>query len=224
MNISPEIEESWKIALQSEFEKKYIKDLKEFLLQEKKKHEIYPKGGEIFNAFHHTPLHHIKIVILGQDPYHGEGQAHGLSFSVPEGTKTPPSLVNIFKELEQDLNIINYGKGNLTKWAKQGVLLLNATLTVRANLAGSHQNKGWEQFTDTVISTISQEKEEVIFLLWGKFAQNKQKLIDKNKHHVLMSSHPSPLSAYRGFLGCKHFSRSNLILKKQGVAEINWQL
>ena len=169
-------------------------------------------------------MDNVKIVILGQDPYHGEGQANGLSFSVPEGIKTPPSLVNIFKELEQDLDIINYGKGNLTKWAKQGVLLLNATLTVRANLAGSHQNKGWEQFTDTVISTISEEKEGVIFLLWGKFAQNKQKLIDENKHHVLMSSHPSPLSAYRGFLGCKHFSGSNLLLKKQGIAEINWQL
>lgn len=224
MNISPEIEESWKIALQSEFEKQYIKDLKTFLLKEKKKHEIYPKGRDIFNAFLHTPLHKVKIVILGQDPYHGKGQAHGLSFSVPEGIKTPPSLVNIFKELEQDLDIINYGKGNLTKWAKQGVLLLNATLTVRANLAGSHQNKGWEQFTDTVISTISEEKEGVIFLLWGKFAQNKRNLINENKHHVLMSSHPSPLSAYRGFLGCKHFSGSNLLLKKQGLAEINWQL
>lgn len=224
MNIPPEIEESWKIALESEFEKKYIKDLKNFLLKEKINHEIYPKGGDIFKAFHETPLHNVKIVILGQDPYHGEGQAHGLSFSVCEGIKTPPSLVNIFQELEQDLDIVNYGKGNLTKWARQGVLLLNTTLTVRANLAGSHQNKGWEQFTNTVISTISKKKEGVVFLLWGKFAQNKQKLIDENKHHVLISSHPSPLSAYRGFLGCKHFSAANLLLKKQGVAEINWKL
>lgn len=224
MNISPEIEESWKIALQPEFEKQYIKDLKHFLLREKKQHEIYPKGSDIFKAFNHTPLPNVKIVILGQDPYHGKGQAHGLSFSVPEGIKPPPSLVNIFKELEQDLGIKNYGKGNLSKWAKQGVLLLNATLTVRANLAGSHQNKGWEQFTDTVISTISKEKEGVIFLLWGKFAQNKQKLIDKNKHHILTSSHPSPLSSYRGFLGCKHFSKCNRILKEQAKSEIKWEL
>ena len=224
MNIFPEIEESWKIALQSEFEKQYMKDLKTFLLIEIKKHDIYPKCRDIFNAFLHTPLHNVKIVILGQDPYHGEGQAHGLSFSVAKEIKTPPSLLNIFNELEKDLDIVNYGKGNLTKWAKQGVLLLNVTLTVRANLAGSHQNKGWEQFTDTVISTISKEKKGVIFLLWGKVAQNKQKIIDVNKHHILISSHPSPLSAYKGFLGCKHFSRSNLLLKKQGVEEINWQL
>lgn len=224
MNISPEIEESWKIALQPEFKKQYIKDLKHFLLREKKQYEIYPKGSDIFKAFNHTPLANVKIVILGQDPYHGKGQAHGLSFSVPEGIKPPPSLVNIFKELEQDLGIKNYGKGNLSKWAKQGVLLLNATLTVRANLAGSHQNKGWEQFTDTVISTISKEKEGIIFLLWGKFAQNKQKLIDKDKHHILTSSHPSPLSSYRGFLGCKHFSKCNRILKEQGKSEIKWEL
>ena len=163
-------------------------------------------------------------MIIGQDPYHGKGQAHGLSFSVTQGIKTPPSLVNIFKEIESDLKINNDGKRDLTKWAKQGVLLLNATLTVRENTAGSHQNKGWEQFTDQIISTISEEKKDIVFLLWGKFAQNKAKLIDKNKHHILMSSHPSPLSSYRGFLGCKHFSECNNILKRDNKTEINWQL
>lgn len=163
-------------------------------------------------------------MILGQDPYHGEGQANGLSFSVSDGIKTPPSLVNIFKEIERDLGIKNHGKGDLTHWTKQGVLLLNVTLTVRKNEAGSHQNRGWEEFTDKVISTISELKEGVVFLLWGKFAQNKQKLIHKNKHHILISSHPSPLSAYRGFLGCGHFSEVNKILKKENKIEINWEL
>mgnify|MGYP005643405703 FL=1 len=224
MNVSPDIEESWKVVLQNEFEKKYIKNLKQFLTNEKEKYQIFPKGTEIFNAFNSTPFHKLKVVILGQDPYHGEGQAHGLSFSVPKGVKTPPSLVNIFKEIEEDLKINNHGKGDLTKWAEQGVLLLNATLTVRSNMAGSHQNKGWEQFTDKVISTISEEREGIIFLLWGRFAQNKSKLIEKSKHHILMSSHPSPLSSYRGFLGCKHFSECNKILKKENKTEINWKL
>ncbi|MBT3418168.1 MAG: uracil-DNA glycosylase [Flavobacteriales bacterium] len=224
MNVSPDIEESWKVVLQNEFEKKYIKNLKQFLTNEKEKYQIFPKGTEIFNAFNSTPFHKLKVVILGQDPYHGEGQAHGLSFSVPKGVKTPPSLVNIFKEIEEDLKINNHGKGDLTKWAEQGVLLLNATLTVRSNMAGSHQNKGWEQFTDKVISTISEEREGIIFLLWGRFAQNKSKLIEKSKHHILMSSHPSPLSSYRGFLGCKHFSECNEILKRKNKTEINWQL
>jgi len=224
MNVSPDIEESWKVVLQNEFEKKYIKNLKQFLTNEKEKYQIFPKGTEIFNAFNSTPFHKLKVVILGQDPYHGEGQAHGLSFSVPKGVKTPPSLVNIFKEIEEDLKINNHGKGDLTKWAEQGVLLLNATLTVRSNMAGSHQNKGWEQFTDKVISTISEEREGIIFLLWGRFAQNKSKLIEKSKHHILMSSHPSPLSSYRGFLGCKHFSECNEILKRENKTEINWQL
>jgi len=224
MNVSPDIEESWKVVLQNEFEKKYIKNLKQFLTNEKEKYQIFPKGTEIFNAFNSTPFHKLKVVILGQDPYHGEGQAHGLAFSVPKGVKTPPSLVNIFKEIEEDLKINNHGKGDLTKWTEQGVLLLNATLTVRSNMAGSHQNKGWEQFTDKVISTISEEREGIIFLLWGRFAQNKSKLIEKSKHHILMSSHPSPLSSYRGFLGCKHFSECNEILKRKNKTEINWQL
>ena len=210
--------------MQNEFEKKYIKNLKQFLTNEKERYQIFPKGTEIFNAFNSTPFHKLKVVILGQDPYHGEGQAHGLSFSVPKGVKTPPSLMNIFKEIEEDLKINNHGKGDLTKWTEQGVLLLNATLTVRSNMAGSHQNKGWEQFTDKVISTISEEREGIIFLLWGRFAQNKSKLIEKSKHHILMSSHPSPLSSYRGFLGCKHFSECNEILKRENKTEINWQL
>ncbi len=224
MNKYIEIEESWREILYEEFEKNYMKELKEFLINEKKHHTIYPKATEIFNAFNLTPLDNVKIVILGQDPYHGEKQAHGLSFSVPRGIKPPPSLVNIYKEIEEDLGITNYDNGDLTLWANQGVLLLNVTLTVRANNAGSHQNKGWEKFTDKVISTISDKKKGVIFLLWGKFAQNKEKLIDTYKHHILKSSHPSPLSAYRGFFGCKHFSKTNRILQKQGKSEIKWQL
>lgn len=218
------LEKSWNTYLSAELEKDYMISLKNFLNRDRQDYLVYPKEEEAFNAFHKTPFNKLKIVLLGQDPYHGEGQAHGLSFSVPKGIKTPPSLVNIFKEIDSDLNIKNHGNGDLTKWAEQGVLLLNSTLTVRKNMAGSHQNKGWEQFTDKVISTISLEKEGVIFLLWGKFAQNKQKLIDKSKHHILMSSHPSPLSSYRGFLGCKHFSECNKILKKENKTEVNWKL
>ena len=219
-----ELEQGWKIVLQDEFNKNYMKRLNKFLKKEKLNYTIYPKNDEIFNSFNKTAFSNVKIIILGQDPYHGPKQAHGLSFSVPEKVKEPPSLVNIFKEIDRDLTIKNYGKGNLTKWAKQGVLLLNSTLTVRKNEAGSHQNKGWEDFTDKVISRISELKEGVIFLLWGKSAQQKQKLIDKNKHHILISSHPSPLSSYRGFLGCGHFSRCNQILKQQNKTEINWEL
>jgi uracil-DNA glycosylase len=210
--------------MKEEFEKDYFSILNQFLKQEYKEQTIFPEKKLIFNALNSTPFNKVKVVIIGQDPYHGKGQAHGLSFSVTEGIKTPPSLVNIFKEIESDLKINNHGKGDLTKWAKQGVLLLNATLTVRENTAGSHQNKGWEQFTDQIISTISEERKDLVFLLWGKFAQNKTKLIDKNKHHILMSSHPSPLSSYRGFLGCKHFSECNNILKRENKTEINWQL
>jgi len=224
MKISPKIEGSWRKVLEDEFGKKYFLSLKNFLLIEKEKYTIYPKWKDIFNAFNSTPFNKVKVVILGQDPYHGKRQAHGLSFSIQNGIDSPPSLVNIFKEIENDMGINNQGKGDLTKWAEQGVLLLNSTLTVRANEAGSHQNKGWEQFTDKVISTISQKKERIVFLLWGKFAQNKSKLIDKEKHHILMSSHPSPLSSYRGFLGCKHFSECNNILKREMKSEINWQL
>ena len=219
-----QLEEKWKNVLQDEFEKNYMQKLRKFLIKEKVDYTIYPKGNDIFCAFNSTPFYNVKVVILGQDPYHGERQANGLSFSVSEGIKTPPSLVNIFKEIDRDLGIKNYGKGDLTHWAKQGVLLLNATLTVRKDEVGSHQNKGWEEFTDKVISSISELKEGVIFLLWGKFAQNKQKLINNKKHHILISPHPSPLSAYRGFLGCGHFSECNRILKTENMEEINWKL
>ena len=222
--INPQIEESWKIVLSDEFNKDYFVKLKQFLLEEKKQHTIYPRGADIFNAFNFTPFEKIKVVILGQDPYHGNGQAHGLSFSVPDGVKKPPSLKNIFKELAEDLQIPIAKTGNLSSWAKQGVLLLNATLTVREKQAGSHQKKGWEEFTDAIIQKISTEKEGVIFLLWGRFAQNKVKLIDKQKHHILTSTHPSPFSAYYGFLGCKHFSKTNSILKEKGLNEIDWAI
>ena len=222
--INPQIEESWKIVLSDEFNKDYFVKLKQFLLEEKKQHTIYPRGADIFNALNFTPFEKIKVVILGQDPYHGNGQAHGLSFSVPDGVKKPPSLKNIFKELAEDLQIPIAKTGNLTSWAKQGVLLLNATLTVRSKDAGSHQKKGWEKFTDAVIQKISTEKEGVIFLLWGRFAQDKVKLIDKNKHQILTAPHPSPFSAYSGFFGCKHFSKTNAILKEQGLIEVNWTI
>ena len=222
--INPKIEESWKVLLSDEFSKYYFIKLKQFLLEEKKQHTIYPRGSDIFNAFNFTPFEKIKVVILGQDPYHGNGQAHGLSFSVPDGVKKPPSLKNIFKELAEDLQIPIAETGNLTSWAKQGVLLLNATLTVRSKKAGSHQKKGWEKFTDAIIQKISTEKKGVIFLLWGRFAQDKVKLIDKNKHQILTAPHPSPFSAYSGFFGCKHFSKTNAILKEQGLIEINWTI
>ena len=224
MLLRNELEKSWENKMKKEFEKDYFSILNQFLKQEYKEQTIFPEKKLIFNALNSIPFNKVKVVIIGQDPYHGKGQAHGLSFSVTEGIKTPPSLVNIFKEIESDLKINNHGKGDLTKWAKQGVLLLNATLTVRENTAGSHQNKGWEQFTDQIISTISEERKDLVFLLWGKFAQNKAKLIDKKKHHILVSSHPSPLSSYRGFLGCKHFSECNNILIRDNKTEINWQL
>ena len=224
MDIYNQIEDSWKIQLKSEFNKRYMNNLINFLSKEKENYIIYPKINKIFNAFNQTPIEKVKIVIIGQDPYHGKNQAHGLSFSVPKNIKNPPSLVNIFREMENDIGINNHGKGDLTKWARQGVLLLNSTLTVRSHQPGSHQNKGWEEFTDKVISLISMKKEVVIFMLWGKFAQKKIKLIDKKKHYILISSHPSPLSSYRGFFGCKHFSKSNRILKNIGKSKINWQL
>ena len=222
--INPQIEESWKAVLSDEFNKDYFVKLKQFLLEEKKQYCIYPKGAAIFNAFNFTPFGKIKVVILGQDPYHGNGQANGLSFSVPDGVRKPPSLKNIFKELDEDLQIPIAETGNLSSWAKQGVLLLNATLTVRAKQAGSHQKKGWEEFTDAVIQKISTKKEGVIFLLWGRFAQNKAKLIDKQKHNILTSPHPSPFSAYSGFFGCKHFSKTNAILKEKGLSKIDWAI
>jgi len=222
--IRPTIDESWKNALQDEFQSEYFKHLKEFLVQEKAMHSIYPPGPEIFNAFDTTPLHHVKAVILGQDPYHGKGQAHGLCFSVPQGIKPPPSLVNIFKELNADTGLPIPAHGNLENWARQGVMLLNATLTVRASCAGSHQNKGWEQFTDQVIRVISREKKHVAFLLWGRYAQAKESLIDQSKHLVLKAAHPSPFSAHNGFLGCRHFSKTNEFLEKSGLEKIDWNL
>ena len=224
-NINPEIEKSWKQALLQEFESDYFAKLKEFLLEEKKKYVVYHPGKQIFSAFNLTPFDKVKVVILGQDPYHGAGQAHGLCFSVQDGVKPPPSLMNIYKEIEEDMGIkIIDTKGNLEKWAKQGVLLLNATLTVRANNAGSHQGKGWESFTDNVIKVLSEQKKGLVFILWGNFAQAKESLIDSNKHFILKSAHPSPLSVFRGFFGCKHFSRTNEILKSIGEEEIDWNI
>lgn len=222
--INPAIEESWKNILKAEFEMPYFGELKQFLVEEKKKFVVYPPGALIFSAFNHTPFNKVKVVILGQDPYHGPGQAHGLCFSVPDGVKPPPSLVNIFKEIETDLGIKMPATGNLINWAEQGVLLLNATLTVRASQAGSHQKKGWELFTDSVIRTVSQHLEGVVFLLWGNYAQAKTPLIDTQKHFILKAAHPSPLSAHNGFLGCRHFSKTNELLVKQGETPIDWLL
>jgi uracil-DNA glycosylase len=220
---SPQIEAGWLQVLKDEFTKDYFLKLKAFLVEEKSKYRLFPAGKQIFEAFNLTPFADVKVVILGQDPYHGLGQAHGLSFSVPDGIKAPPSLVNIYKELKEDVGIEIPKTGNLTPWAKQGVLLLNATLTVRESQAGSHQNKGWELFTDAVIKKLSDEKKGLIFLLWGNYAKQKGALIDTAKHHVLVAPHPSPL-ARGGFFGCKHFSKTNEILQKQGQKPINWQL
>jgi len=223
-SIAPQIEASWKEVLTDEFQNEYFTKLKEFLLEEKKKYTVFPPGAMIFNAFNNTPFNEVKVVLLGQDPYHGLGQAHGLCFSVPNGIPKPPSLVNIFKEIQTDLGIpIPYG-GNLEKWAKQGVLLLNATLTVRAHEAGSHQKRGWEQFTDAAITAISRKQTGVVFLLWGAYAQAKASIIDQTKHHVLTAPHPSPFSVMRGFYGCKHFSKTNELLCSQGKAEIDWRI
>lgn len=221
-NMDVKIEESWKSVLADEFEKNYFIELTSFVRNEYKIHKIYPPAKLIFNAFDQCPFNQLKVVILGQDPYHGPGQAHGLCFSVNDGIEFPPSLRNIFKELKNDLGKEIPVNGNLTDWAKQGVLLLNATLTVRANQAGSHQNKGWEQFTDAVIHKINEQKQHVVFILWGNYAISKVKFIDENKHLVLSSVHPSPLSASRGFFGNRHFSRANEFLVKQGLEPINW--
>ena len=216
------IEESWKSVLTDEFEKNYFNQLTNFVRNEYKTQKIYPPAKLIFNAFDQCPFNQLKVVILGQDPYHGPGQAHGLCFSVNEGIIFPPSLRNIFKELKNDLGKEIPSSGNLIDWAKQGVLLLNATLTVRANLAGSHQNKGWEQFTDAVIHKINEHKQHVVYILWGNYAISKTKFIDQNKHLVLSSVHPSPLSASRGFFGNKHFSLTNEFLIKNGLEPIQW--
>lgn len=222
--VNPVIDESWKTVLQDEFEADYFSRLKQFLMKEKEQYTIYPPGKLIFNAFDQTPFEMVKVVILGQDPYHGKGQAHGLCFSVPQGIKPPPSLVNIFKELQDDLNIPFPKHGNLDKWAKQGVLLLNATLTVRASQAGSHQNNGWEAFTNAAIQKLSSGRENLVFLLWGNYAKAKESLIDTEKHLVLKAAHPSPFSAHNGFLGCRHFSRTNQYLTEKNKEPIDWQL
>ena len=223
MNIR--IEESWKEVLKEEFDKNYFQHIITFLKAEKASGKIiYPPGPLFFNAFEKTPFPKLKVVILGQDPYHNKGQAHGLSFSVPDGIPKPPSLINIFKELKSDLGLDIPENGNLEKWASQGVLLLNASLSVRQNEPGSHSQTGWLQFTDTVIKKISDKKEGIVFLLWGKFAQEKQSLIDETKHYVLKAAHPSPFSADKGFFGCKHFSKTNELLMKQNKAPIDWKL
>ena len=219
------IEESWKAVLKDEFTKDYFLQIVTFIKTEKAAGKIiYPPGSLMFNAFDKTPFDKVKVVLLGQDPYHNPGQAHGLSFSVPQGITKPPSLINIFKELQSDLGIKMSVDGNLEKWAKQGVLLLNASLTVRKNEPGSHSKTGWIEFTDAVIKKISVEKKGVVFLLWGKFAQDKQPLIDETKHHVLKAAHPSPFSADKGFFGCKHFSKTNEFLMQEGLQPIDWKL
>ncbi|MFH4966346.1 uracil-DNA glycosylase [Gaetbulibacter sp. M235] len=221
MNVN--IHDSWKSHLQPEFEKSYFKDLVSFVKEEYSKCQCFPPGNQIFNAFEHCHFNDVKVVIIGQDPYHDNSQAHGLCFSVNDGIKHPPSLINIFKEIEKDLGIPYPKSGNLLRWADQGVLLLNATLTVRAHEAGSHQNKGWETFTDAVIKIISEEKNNVIFLLWGGYAKQKAKLIDIKKHKILQSGHPSPLSANRGlWFGNKHFSKTNFLLEQAFLKPVSW--
>lgn len=219
------IESSWKEALKPEFGKSYFEQITRHIKTEKTQGKIiYPPGSVIFNAFNTTPLKDVKVVILGQDPYHGPGQAHGLCFSVQKGVPPPPSLVNIFKELKEDIGIATPASGDLTHWAQQGVFLLNASLTVRAGEPMSHAKIGWAVFTDTVIKTISDQKQHVVFMLWGKFAQEKRNLIDESKHLVLRAAHPSPLSASAGFFGCKHFSKANDWLRSKGIDPVDWSL
>ena len=223
MNV--DINQSWKSHLQDEFDKPYFENLAAFVKSEYTQHKCFPPGQQIFNAFNHAEFDDVKVVIIGQDPYHGFGQANGLCFSVADGIAHPPSLINILKELQQDLGLNYPASGNLESWAKQGVLLLNATLTVRAHQAGSHQNKGWEKFTDSVIKLISEKKEHVVFMLWGGFAKKKKSLIDSKKHYILESGHPSPLSANRGYwFGNKHFSKTNSLLVQAEKTAIDWKL
>ncbi len=216
------IHPSWQPLLQQEFDKPYFESLIQFVKQEYAATTCYPPGALIFNAFNQCPFENVKVVLIGQDPYHEPGQAHGLCFSVNDGVPFPPSLNNIFKEISTDLGKEIPASGNLTRWANQGVLLLNATLTVRAHQAGSHQKRGWEEFTDSVIKTISDMKQNVVFILWGSYAQSKAQLIDASRHCILRSAHPSPLSAYRGFFGNHHFSVCNGYLKQHGLSEIDW--
>lgn len=216
------IEDSWKKVLSDAFEQDFFQRLVSFVKDEYQTNQVFPPGKEIFNAFAHCSLQSVKVVILGQDPYHGPGQAHGLSFSVKPGVPFPPSLLNILKEIKSDIGIDMPPNGDLTRWADQGVFLLNATLTVRANQAGSHQNQGWETFTDEVIRTINKHRENVVFMLWGAYAQKKADLIDSKKHLILKAPHPSPLSAHRGFLGCRHFSQANEYLLEKNLEPIRW--
>lgn len=216
------IEESWKQQLQEEFDKPYFEALTHYVRGEYAATTVYPPGGQIFAAFDACPFEQVRVVILGQDPYHEPGQAHGLCFSVNDGVQFPPSLQNIFKEIESDLGVPLPKSGNLTRWAQQGVLLLNATLTVRAHQAGSHQNRGWETFTDAVIHALASRRENIVFILWGSYAQRKGAFIDRSRHLVLQSPHPSPLSAYRGFFGNRHFSQANRYLEQHGYSPIQW--
>ena len=216
------IEPLWKEALKEEFEKDYFGKLTDFVKAEYSTKQIFPAGSQIFNAFDQCPFNKVKVVIIGQDPYHGPGQAHGLCFSVNDGVAFPPSLLNIFKEIERDLGIPSPKSGNLTRWAQQGVLLLNATLTVEAHKAGSHQGRGWETFTDAAIRKLASERQNIVFMLWGSYAQQKGAMIDASKHLILKSVHPSPLSAYRGFIGCGHFSQANQFLEAKGLDKIRW--
>jgi len=224
VSINPQIEESWKKILAGEFQQEYFRELKNFLVEERRQYRVYPPGSKIFAAFDFTPFTSVKVVLLGQDPYHGHGQAQGLCFSVPRGIPKPPSLVNIFKELHDDLGLAIPPHGNLEAWARQGVLLLNATLTVRANQAGSHQHKGWEQFTDAAIRALAEQRENLVFMLWGNYAQAKAALVDGHKHCILKAPHPSPFSANQGFFGCRHFSRANDFLVRAGKEPVDWQI
>jgi uracil-DNA glycosylase len=223
-SIDPKIEASWKTVLMDQFESPYFLALRDFLKEEYAQHRIYPSGGQIFSAFELAPFHEVKVVILGQDPYHGPGQAHGLSFSVQDGVPFPPSLRNIFKELASDVGVPRPASGDLSSWAAQGVLLLNATLTVRHKSPASHQKKGWETFTNACIQKLSQERENVVFVLWGNYARAKRQLIDANKHLVIESAHPSPFSAHNGFFGSKPFSKVNAYLASHGKTPIDWSL
>lgn len=218
------LEPTWLDQLKGEFEKEYMLGLQDYLCQRRQQAVIYPAASTIFSAFERTPFDDVKVVILGQDPYHGPGQAHGLSFSVPEGVAQPPSLVNIFKEIETDLGFAAPSHGNLQAWAKQGVLLLNSVLTVEQGNAGSHQGQGWETFTDAVIAQLNTARDGLVFMLWGAYAQRKGQIIDTQRHLVLKAPHPSPLSAYRGYFGCGHFSQTNTYLRQQSIAPIDWQL
>ena len=222
--VRPDIGEGWYEPLAAEFQADYFAQLKAFLVEQRAQNTVFPQARDIFAAFNHTPFEQVSVVILGQDPYHGPGQAHGLCFSVPQGIPPPPSLLNIFREIGRDLGLPRPVSGDLTPWARQGVLLLNATLTVRSGEAGSHQGRGWERFTDAVIRSVSENGNGSIFLLWGRYAQQKAELIDAERHYILKAPHPSPLSAHRGFIGCGHFSRVNELLVAQGKPPIDWSL